>query len=322
MSAVVKLGMVCAILFPFVVNAEEMKVYDFTADFVSCVKQYDAESDEYVRPGVSESSLMNGRSQLNAGSFDANYWAYMSCLTKNRGGTRSGALQKAQVCPERYVTTSRGQVYIPSGVSGKRVGVLGSFWVCNGSNWVTDSGAITLPGGGGKSAPTVPSTGCAAKSLSSGNCRFDFPAMSHGSALLDRFGPTFGNSGSYEGEMTALCNNGVISPVSATCVASTCSSGATVSWSGATTSGQSALCSGVVSYDGSASQGASAKQYFSSMELALLGTKIVTGSAYFGCESGRWVNLGAANSICQLKSPAELRCYSETISGVKRFYCE
>lgn len=319
----IKTGMLCVLLLSATANANasDMKVYDFTVDFVDCVKNYDAESDEYVRPGNSESSLMNGRATLNGG-FDGNYWGYMNCLSKSRGGTQNSTLQKGKTCPELYVTTPRGQVYIPPGVDGKRVGVLGSFWVCNGSSWNADSGKILQPGGGGTPAPAIPSTDCAAKVLTSGNCRFSFPAMTHGSALLKRYGPVHGNPGTYEGEMVAQCTNGVMASVSATCSISQCVVGSAVSWGGITKSGQSALCSGSVSYDGSAVQQAGQRQYFSSIELALLGTKVVTGSAYFGCESGRWVNLGSANSICQLKAPVELSCRSEVVAGVKRFYCE
>lgn len=305
-----------------VASTSDMKTYRFTSNFVNCVKQYKSQSEEYVQAGNSMSSLMNGRGVIGGGKLDSSYWTYMDCLSPSASGTVSSALTVGKTCPEIDINTNYGRLYVPAGVEGKRVGVLGHFWSCQSGSWKKEDGAISMPGGD-DIAPPQEKSSCLEKTVSWNNCSFKLSGTKHGLTVEDNYGPYFGDlSSDYEGKYLAQCKDGDFILEDASCEPVACMEGEKVEWVGSGSSGDSALCSGEVDYDGVVQNTKAGITYYKTEWIAKLHTKIIEGEATFVCKNNKWVKSTDRPSTCKIKPINELDCASQKIGKDNLYYCQ
>lgn len=305
--------------------AEDMRIYGFTSSFVDCVKSYNSEKDEYSRAGNSESGLMNGRSKLAGAPLDSSYWSYMSCLENSQSGTVNSSLDIGKTCDKVELNTSYGDFYIPPGVDGKKVGVLGYYWECSNGSWSKIDGEVINPDGENIEAPPVQNQRCDEQEFNISSCKFNVSSKKHGQTAEDAYGPLWGDlTASSEGRILTSCNNGSYEVISSTCNPVNCQAGETVSWSGTNAVGVGSYCSGKVNEDGSVFHEAAPRVYFASENLAKIGTRIISGESKFVCHEGEWVSLVGNDSSCSVKTIEELNCQSVSINDDenREYYCE
>lgn len=304
-------------------HASNMKTYGFTSDFVDCVKRHSAESDNYVRHGKSQSSLMNG-SGISGEPLNSSYWAYMNCLSASNSGTSNESLSIGRTCRQMSISSPYGTLNIPPGIEGKKIGISGHFFKCSSGNWVSTSGAITNPGGGEISPePPENNASCSTETITLGGCYFSLDGTTHGQTSSDKYGPFWGDSDAQaEGEYLAYCRNGNYELVNSSCEPVSCQDGEKVEWGGIGPKGEGVLCSGSVSYNGQVEHNKADPVYYKSLIMARLGTKIISGKASFICKKNKWVLSEGESPTCSLKASAALDCGSKTTNGEKLYYCE
>jgi hypothetical protein len=305
----------------------QLRTYSFTADFVDCVKGYASELDDFTVPGVSDSALMNGRTVITGGvELDGDYWNYMDCLSKARGGTANEALTTATRCPAIDISLGGKRLSINSGREGKNIGVSGYFWRCSNGAWVRTTGVNRDPVGGDENIDTPDTrTSCdsVVKTDGGGNCSFNLGPTTHGRVVEDFFGPKFGDDAEFQGYGRYVCQGGNYEAVSVRCNPSSCQAGESVAW--VDTQGVIvSRCDGSVNNAGFASQSSPHKTYYPSLVEAKLRTVITSGSAQFTCHNSEWV-LPKNNPVkaCAAKLSSELECGTIIIDGIKKLYfCE
>jgi hypothetical protein len=308
----------------------QLRTYSFTADFVGCVKGYASELDDFTVPGVADSSLMNGRTVITGGTeLNGDYWNYMDCLSKARGGTTNEALATAIRCPAIDVSLGGKKLSINSGREGKNIGVSGYFWRCTGGAWVRAAGIERDPIDGNENIDTPDTrTSCdsVVKTDVDGNCSFNLGSTTHGRVVEDFFGPKFGDEAEFQGYGRYVCQGGSYQAVSVRCTPSACQAGTPVSWVGVSDGLGSIIsrCDGLVDEVGFARQSNVPKTYYPSLIEAKLRTVSTSGSAQFACHDSEWV-LPKTNPVkaCSRKPSSELECGTIVIDGIKELYfCE
>jgi hypothetical protein len=303
--------------------ASELKMYNFTSDFVRCVKAHGSETNEFVRYGLTDSSLMNGRVKLSGNKIDDNYWTYMNCLSKTNGGTRNGSVSAASTCKASSLVVNNRRIDIPPGVEGKRIGVAGAYFECSGTRWLSISGTVIDPTKQRAPPAAEGLSPCAATTKELSGCRFLLSATSHGQNAEDYFGAIYGDaSSSYEGRMLAFCKNGNFEVSESECQKQTCASGEMVYWKGLTTDPSKIIqCEATVAFDGIAIPTPSPIRYFSSIEQAREYTEIRSGRGQFLCSQGRWTEQ-VGSSSCEQKTLQSLSCdFIVASNGQKKYYC-
>jgi hypothetical protein len=302
----------------------QMDIYDFTYDFIECVKRFDSESGEFVRHGNTESSLMNGREVLQGAALGNNYWSYMDCLSQSRSGAASASSLPILVsCPEREITYAGGRVYIPPGLDGKRVGISNFFFQCVSGSWQNITGQVVNPIGANESTKPPVYKSCPSENITRGECTFGFGATENGYNAEDYFGQVYGDANAaHEGYALATCVNGELDVVTSSCTPNQCEFGESLSWGApSAVDGQWASCTGDVALDGVVNAERETTRYYSSLLAALNNTKITTGRAEFNCSNGRW-RIDPRVSTCEVKPKNGLRCQFILSSNERKYYCE
>jgi hypothetical protein len=302
----------------------QMAIYDFTYDFIECVKGFGSESGEFVRHGNSESSLMNGREVLQGAALDDNYWSYMNCLSQARSGTDStSSLPILSSCPEREITYAGGRVYIPPGLDGKRVGISNFFFQCVSGSWQNITGQVVNPIGGNETPEPPSYESCPSQEITRGECTFSFGSIENGYNAEDYFGQIHGDANAgHEGYALATCVNGDLDVATSSCTPNQCESGVPLSWGAPSAlDGKWASCLGDVALDGVVNAEPEATRYYPSLLAALTNTKITTGRAEFNCSNGKW-RIDTRVSTCEVKPQSGLECQFILSSNERKYYCE
>jgi hypothetical protein len=310
--------------------SSELKTYRFTSGFISCVKRFDSESQNYTRAGVVDSALMNGASVIDGNNLNATYWSYMNCLNISMG-VSSDVLTTIQTCPALDFTVGSKRYVAPSSVNGKSIGIAGKFWRCDNGRWSQSRGVIKVPGGAEVAAPEiVENKECSSKKLTINKCTFDLPKTKDGEIVEDFFGSYYGDrADGFSGSSIQKCENGSFTGVSTICEPDKCLEGDTVNWSTVNTYTGSGLgmdvtswCEGVIDSDGYAVQKLEPVKMYPSIIMARARTEIRSGTGIFHCKSGQWIP-DTQNSTCKIKLPQDLTCPS-VIGGdlLKKYFCE
>ncbi len=297
----------------------DMERYEFTANFVQCVKANSGDQENYTTSGNSQSALMNGENLTN--NFRGTYWSYMDCLSKEEGGNSRSFVPTATSCPGVNTVIGGHRIYTPPGVSGKRVQMAGVEWICQSGKWqrTSEGSGDTNDGIDGDDTQH-----CGASVAQKDLCSFEIPEMRHGASLKVYTSPTPSGSDSpflANGEAVASCDNGRISLSRAVCQINECEVGQEVQWHARTAFGRQ-TCKGEVAHDGYVEQGEVERRLFSSIVEARTKTEILTGQAKFICDNGRWRKQDNVDASCAVKPLAQLVCKAVPLQGgTYQYYC-
>jgi hypothetical protein len=319
-------------------QAETLKIYKFTSNFVDCVKSHEDEKSYYSASGLAESGLMNGTDKIPSGSLNGNYWNYMDCLSLAEGGTTNETLTVTQTCPEIKFTVNERAYYVPPSADGKIIGMAGNYWKCSGNNWVATNGTISGPGEVDITPPeNEDKASCGVQvGLNSNNCLFsvdegdlglssagDLLSRAHNASISLKYGPDFGDfEANYQGESIAVCNDGnwEVQHNKTSCEPLACNVGEEVTWSGFS-NGSQVICDGAVDEDGdviaNAVAGGGSATLFGSLALARLYSVVMEGSAEFACGVNGWQEV---RSNCSRKAQNDLVCNAVNNENGNIFY--
>ncbi|MEG3764872.1 hypothetical protein [Alteromonas sp. 14N.309.X.WAT.G.H12] len=311
-------------------TAETLKTYTFTSNYIDCVKEHEAEKNEYTQSGLADSGLMNGQSDIPSDSLDGNYWSYMNCLSLADGGTVNETLSTTNACEEIRFSVNGKSYYVPPSADGKEVGLAGRFWVCSNGTWTSADGTIDNPDGTDTTTPeNEEKASCGeSSSMTYQGCVFNVGeedlgigsdgsvrTKNHGTSLTVYYGPDYGDDdATSEGSAVVSCDNGTwsLDVEQMSCQVLSCDIGDEVTWTGYQ-DGKLRLCDGTVSYGGSvtanAISGDGAATVYPLESLARANTKIMEGSAQFTCGVNGWQ---LAYSTCEMKASSSLICSATT----------
>jgi len=281
-----------------------LNTLEFTKAYIACVKAFEGESTDTETIGKVDSGLMNG--QILDGDIDANYWAFMSCITPAVSGTTSTNVSTKNGCsPEvRDLISPDIQVYLPFKLVGKRAVINGHEFSCTATGW-----------------NFISSTGqerrqeCAATQTLSNACKYDTPVLQH-----NQGGEFFNTVAGLDGSVLAYCDNGNLVTSSQSCVASSCEVGKRVTWHDQDANGIY-LCEGDVAANGAVFASLDDIQYYSTADTAREHSIVPAGTAQYFCEDGDWKRSAAVGS-CRYKDPVEKVCNEINVGKVKDHFCQ
>jgi hypothetical protein len=322
-NKILKISLVSLILFSSSSFADQMRIYGFTNDFVSCVKARNEQSENYTLHGSADSGLLNGQGIIDSGNLDGTYWNYMNCLSKSRGGTKNENLTQSTPCTGALREKDGTTFYLPPALDGKVAGVDGFFFKCSNGSWSSVDPVVKIPSGGSRDITPPGSSSCSSETKSFSGCTFELGSSKHGHTVEDFFGQKYDASEKgFEGYVKAVCRNGTHEIVSNSCLPTTCQSGETVSWFGKDVYGRSGICSGTVNSEGFALNTKSDTKYYSSMSEARLRSIVIKQNSYSQsiCTNGHWEI--TADSECKIKTAEEMECQSVGSDFNKRYFCK
>jgi hypothetical protein len=316
----------------FATNAfADLRTSEFTSEFVTCVKRYEDERLDFVRPGLAESSLMNGSSILPSAPLDGGYWGYMNCINGLDDNDEFGvATSTNPTCPQRIIELPGRQIKIRSAPAGKVVGVLGYFFRCEGgaggASWVSIDGRTINPVGADREVPEpVTEDNCLPKEVTVGQCKFPLPGTQNKRTVESSYGAYYGDDdNNNQGYIRAVCRNGDFDVIESSCFENTCEVGKVVTWHGVDFRGNVSQCQGPVKADGSVEHQSSGVQFFSSLPEAISRTRVLQGNTDMTCKDGVWQPpQSSSGGSCFVKAPEELVCDSINIANERSmFFCE
>jgi hypothetical protein len=314
------------LIFSGSLKAETLKTYNFTANFVDCVKGHENEKSYYTSSGLAESGLMNGADKIPSGSIDGNYWDYMECLSLADGGTRNHTLAEVDTCPEIRFSVNQRSYYVPPAADGKIIGMAGNYWRCDAGAWTTESGVVSGPDITPTPSPVnEDKEQCGVQaSLSTNRCLFSVTVddlgvstsgsllkKNHGSSISLSYGPDYGDyDATHQGHSQAICNDGnwELQAGETQCSELMCNVGESVTWSGIS-EGKQVICDGTIAEDGTvianSTQGGLDPTIFADIFFARAMSKVMEGEAVFACGVNGWQEV---TSTCKRLKPAELTC--------------
>jgi hypothetical protein len=273
-------------------TANTLKTYDFTQNFISCLKDGSAKITRYEEVGQSSSSAITDSDFYN------NYWQNMDCIRSTSSPVSSSNISERSSC-SGFTIKGENKVRVRPALVQQKVHVGGYTLLCTTNGWdITEEPELN--------------SSCTNKVIPQGHC--DFPVEKATDGQLKRYvfdGLVDGKN--YHGKLVTRCRDGNFEILEKNCKEVVCPTDTKVSWTDKSTG---KTCIGKLDENGNAAAADTNNKLFSSLTDAKNNTYINYGSAKFACIHSQWRLL---NGNCLTKAPKELIC-EKTISGLTTKY--